>query len=145
MNINSVLIVGRATEKPELRTTNGGQPVARLGIATNRVWTDKQGEKQEQVEFHNCILFGKTAEIANSYIEKGAIVGVRGRLQTRGWTDKEGVERKSTEIIVEDLQLGPRSENKPAPRAAASKKADPRPALDEDDTDREMQELFGKQ
>ena len=110
MNLNKVLIVGRVTADPQLRTTPGGQSVSGFSIATNRVWTDKSGAKQEDTEFHNVVVWGRQAEIATQFLTKGAMVLVEGRLQTRSWTDKTGGQRKTTEIICERLQLGPRAQ-----------------------------------
>lgn len=110
MNLNKVLILGRVTADPQLRTTPGGQSVSSFSIATNRVWTDKNGAKQEDTEFHNVVVWGRQAEIATQFLTKGAMVLVEGRLQTRSWTDKQNQQRKTTEIICERLQLGPRAQ-----------------------------------
>ena len=109
MDLNKVLLVGRVTADPQVRTTPGGQAVTTIGVATNRTWTDKQGQKQEQAEFHSVVLWGRTAEIAGQYLTKGAMVLIEGRLQTRSWTDKQGQQRKTTEIMAERMQLGPRA------------------------------------
>lgn len=109
MNLNKVFILGRLTADPELRATPTGQQVANFSVATNRVWTDKGGQKQEAVEFHNVVVWGRQAEIASKFLNKGGLVLVEGRLQTRGWQDKQGQNRKTTEIVAERLQLGPRS------------------------------------
>lgn len=108
MNLNKVLIIGRVTADPQLRTTPGGQAVTSFSIATNRVWNNKAGQKQEETEFHNIVAWGRTAEIASQFLQKGAMAYVEGRLQTRSWQDKQGQARKTTEIICETLQLGPR-------------------------------------
>ena len=97
MDLNKVILVGRVTADPQVRSTPGGQSVTTIGVATNRTWTDKQGQKQEQTEFHNVVLWGRTAEIAGQYLTKGAMVLIEGRLQTRSWTDKQGQQRKTTE------------------------------------------------
>jgi len=109
MNLNKVLIVGRVTADPQLRTTPGGQSVTTLGVATNRTWNDKNGAKQEEVEFHNVVIWGRQAEVATQFLTKGAMVLIEGRLRTRSWTDKQGVQRKTTEIMSERMQLGPRA------------------------------------
>jgi single-strand DNA-binding protein len=109
MDLNKVILVGRVTADPQLRSTPGGQSVTTIGIATNRTWTDKAGQKQEQPEFHNVVIWGRQAEIAGQYLTKGAMVLIEGRIQTRGWTDKQGQQRKTTEIMCERLQLGPRA------------------------------------
>jgi single-strand DNA-binding protein len=109
MDLNKVILVGRVTADPQLRTTPGGQSVTTVGIATNRTWTDKAGQKQEQPEFHNVVIWGRQAEIAGQYLTKGAMALIEGRIQTRSWTDKQGQQRKTTEIMCERLQLGPRA------------------------------------
>lgn len=108
MNLNKVLIVGRTTAQPELRKTAGGQSVTTFSVATNRVWTDKAGARQEETEFHSVVVWGRQAEIASQFLQKGAMVLVEGRLATRTWQDKQGSTRKTTEIICERFQLGPR-------------------------------------
>src|SRR3989344_2461846 len=108
MNLNKALIIGRITANPELRKTAGGASVTSFGLATNRVWTDQSGAKREETEFHNVVAWGRTAEIASQYLTKGALALVEGRLQTRTWQDKQGANHKTTEIICERLQLGPK-------------------------------------
>ena len=99
MNVNKVILVGRLTRDPDMRTTPTGQSVATLGMATNNHWTDKSGQKQEKTEFHTVVLWGRLAEIAGQYLTKGQECFVEGRLQSRTYTDKAGQERKTTEII----------------------------------------------
>jgi single-strand DNA-binding protein len=111
MDLNKVILVGRVTADPQLRTTPGGQSVTTIGVATNRTWTDKSGAKQEEPEFHNVVVWGRSAEVAGQYLTKGATVLIEGRIQTRSWTDKQGQQRKTTEIMCERLQLGPRAQN----------------------------------
>lgn len=101
--------MGRLTKDPETRSTPSGQRVTALSIATNRVFKDKEGNKQEQAEFHNVILWSRLAEIASQYLIKGQEVLVEGRLQTRSWDGKDGVKRYRTEIIGESLQMGSKS------------------------------------
>ena len=115
MNLNKVLIVGRVTADVQLRTTPGGQSVTTLGIATNRTWTDKNNQKQEEVEFHNVVIWGRQAEVASQYVVKGAMLLIEGRLRTRVWTDKTGQQRRTTEILSERMQLGPRPQGATAP------------------------------
>lgn len=112
MDLNRATILGRLTRDPEVKTTPTGRSVATLGIATNRVWTDQSGAKQEKVEFHNCVLWGKIAEIAGQYLSKGRRIYVEGRLQTRDWTGTDGVKRYRTEIIVDNMIMldGPRGQ-----------------------------------
>lgn len=109
MNLNKVFILGRLTADPILRATPSGQQVASFSLATNRVWNDKAGQKQEAVEFHNIVVWGKQAEVASKFLSKGGLALIEGRLQTRGWQDKQGQNRKTTEIIADRIQLGPRS------------------------------------
>ncbi|MEK9186381.1 MAG: single-stranded DNA-binding protein [Patescibacteria group bacterium] len=108
MNLNKVFILGRLTADPQLRTTTGGQPVASFSLATNRVWTDKSGQKKEAAEFHNIVVWGRQAEIASKFLTKGGLAMVEGRLQTRSWEGKDGQQRRTTEIIADRIQLGPR-------------------------------------
>ncbi len=108
MNVNKVILVGRLTRDPEVRNTPTGQTVATIGMATNNYWTDKSGNKQEKTEFHTVVLWGKVAEIAGQYLSKGQEAFIEGRLQTREYTDKQGVQRRVTEIIGETMQLGSR-------------------------------------
>jgi single-strand DNA-binding protein len=108
MNFNRVFILGNLTRDPELRTTPTGQSVATFGVATNRIWTDKNGQRQSEVEFHNVVTWGRLAEIASRYLSKGKLVFIEGRLKTRNWTDQNGVRHSRTEIIALNFQLGPR-------------------------------------
>lgn len=106
MNVNKVILVGRLTRDPEIRSTPGGQSVATLALATNSFWTDKGGSRQEKTEYHNIVLWGKLAEIAGQYLVKGQECYVEGRLQTRSYTGKDGNERKVTEVVGESMQMG---------------------------------------
>jgi len=109
MNVNKAIILGNVTRDPEIRSLPSGQNVASFGVATNRFWTDKNGEKKSQVEFHNVITFGRLAEIAQKFLKKGSLVYIEGRLQTRNWQDQQGVKHYRTDIIAERIQLGPKS------------------------------------
>lgn len=108
MNINRAIVVGRITADPELKSLPNGGNVTNFSIATNRVWKNQQGEKQESTEFHNVVLFGRTAEVAAQYLKKGQVVGIEGRLQTRNW-EKDGVRQYRTEIIGDTMQMGPKA------------------------------------
>lgn len=103
MDLNRATVLGRLTRDPEVRSTPSGQSVANVGIATNRVWTDNTGVRQERVEYHNVVLWGKLADIAGQYLSKGRRVYVEGRLETRDWTGQDGVKRYRTEIIADNL------------------------------------------
>ena len=108
MNLNKVYIVGNLTRDPELRQTTGGQSVCSFGVATNRFYKDSTGQRQQQAEFHNVVAWGRQAEIINQYLKKGSILLVEGRLQTRSWQDTQGVKHWRTEVVAENIQLGPR-------------------------------------
>ncbi len=97
------MIIGNLTRDPELRSTPGGQSVCSFGVATNQVWTDQQGQRQERAEFHNVVAWGKLAEICSQYLGKGRKVYIEGRLQTRDWEGQDGVKRYRTEIICENM------------------------------------------
>lgn len=109
MNVNKVILVGRLTRDPEIRTTPTGQSVATIGMATNNFWTDKGGQKQEKTEYHTVILWGRQAEIAGQYLTKGQELFIEGRLQTREYTAKDGSQRRTTEVVGENMQLGSRA------------------------------------
>lgn len=109
MNLNKAFILGRVTKDPEMRNLPSGQQVANFGMATNRYYTDSSGQKQEAVEFHNVVAFGKSADIISRYVNKGALLLVEGRIQTRNWNNQQGQKQYKTEIVVESLQLGPKS------------------------------------
>ena len=104
-SVNKVILLGNLGRDPETRYTTGGDAVTNLRIATTEQWKDKSGEKQEKTEWHTVVLFGRTAEIAAEYLKKGRSVYIEGRLQTRKYTDKEGVEKYSTEIVGDRMQL----------------------------------------
>ncbi len=108
MNLNKVFLIGRLTADPQLRNAPSGQAVTSFGVATNRVWTDKSGARQEETEFHNIVVWGRQAEIVTQFLTKGSMVLIEGRLRTRSWQDKSGQERRTTEIIAERVQFGPR-------------------------------------
>jgi single-strand DNA-binding protein len=105
MNLNKVFIVGRVTRAPEQRSMPSGSSVTSFSLATNRVWKDKDGQKQEETDFHNCTAFGKTAETIATYVVKGQEILVEGRIKTDTW-EKDGVKKYSTKIIVESFQFG---------------------------------------
>ena len=109
MNVNIVILVGRLTDNPESRTTPGGQQVCSFRMATNRTWTDKQGTKQEKVEYHTVVTWRRLAEIASQYLQKGGLVFVEGHLETRSWQGADGQKKYRPEIVADRLQLGPRS------------------------------------
>ena len=103
MDLNKVMLIGRLTQKPEKRVIASGQSVASFGLATNRKWTDKSGQKQEQAEFHNIVVWGKLADICDQYLDKGRRAFFEGRLQTRSWDGQDGVKRYKTEIVADNM------------------------------------------
>ena len=103
MDLNKVQIIGRITQDIELKQTPNGQSVTTLSIATNRNWTDASGTKQEQVEWHSVVLWGKTAELAGQYLRKWSKVYIEWRLQTRSWDGQDGTKRYKTEIVGEQM------------------------------------------
>jgi single-strand DNA-binding protein len=104
MDLNKVMIIGRLTRDPELRTTPTGASVCQMGLATNFVYTNQQtGQKVEQVEYHNVVLWRKLGEIANQYLKKGRRVYIEGRLQTRSWDSKDGQKKSRTEIVADNM------------------------------------------
>ncbi|MEK7659041.1 MAG: single-stranded DNA-binding protein [Patescibacteria group bacterium] len=116
MNLNKVYLIGRLASDPEFRTTPSGQEVATLRMATNRVWNDRaSGEKKQSTEFHTIVVWGRLAQIANQYLNKGAMAMIEGRLQTRSWEGQDGVKRYRTEIVAENLQLGPKPKGNETP------------------------------
>jgi single-strand DNA-binding protein len=107
MYLNKVIIYGNLTRDPELKSLPSGGQVATFGVATNRTFKDKNGQKQETTEFHNIVAFGRTAEVIGQYFKKGRPIFVEGRLQTRSWDDKDsGKKQYRTEIVLENFQFG---------------------------------------
>lgn len=133
-SINKVIIIGNVGRDPELRYSAAGAAVCNITVATSRNWKDKtSGEKVEETEWHRVVFYDRLAEIAGEYLKRGRSVYVEGRLKTRKWQDKEGVERYTTEIVAENMQmLGGRDDGertappvqrqapKPAPKSSAS-------------------------
>ena len=104
--VNKVILVGNLGRDPEVRSTPSGQPVATFTLATSRRWRDKNGQKQEQTEWHTVVCWGKQAEIAGQYLTKGKQVYVEGRLQTRSWDDRNsGEKRYKTEVVCDTFQM----------------------------------------
>jgi single-strand DNA-binding protein len=104
--INKVILVGNVGQDPEMRALPSGAAVANLRVATSESWKDRQtGEQREQTEWHSIALFGRLAEVAGEYVRKGQQLYIEGRLRTRKWQDKNGVDRYSTEIVADDFQM----------------------------------------
>ena len=136
MNFNKAILVGRLTRDPEQRNLPSGQPVVNFGLANSRFYTDKSGAKQSVPEFHNIVAFGKLAEICARYLKKGGLVLVEGRIQTRSWQDKNDNKRSRTEVVMESMQLGPKTSGgsglaQPSPPAKPSP-ADDIPVIDQE-------------
>lgn len=108
MNLNKVFIIGNLTRDVTLHNTPSGKSVANFGVATNRVWVNANREKQQEVEFHNVVVWGKMAELCNQYLAKGRLVFVEGRIRSRSWVDANEQKRTKTEIISENISFGPR-------------------------------------
>ncbi len=139
MYLNKVFIIGNLTRDPELKALPSGINVCSFSIATNRVWKDKNGAKQENTDFHNIVVFGRQADTTAAYLKKGSMAYVEGRLTTRSWDGPDGKKNYRTEIIADTIQFGPRggasdggsygggaASGASAPRAA-SKPADDNP------------------
>jgi single-strand DNA-binding protein len=133
--LNKAMIIGHLGRDPEVRYTEGGDAVANLAIATSESWKDKSGEKQERTEWHRVTAWGKLAEICGEHLKKGSQVYVEGKLQTRKYTDKDGVEKYTTEIRADQMRMlgrprdgggGEQQQSRPQQqqRAQASKKQD---------------------
>jgi len=121
MYLNKAFLYGNLTRDPEVKALPGGTQVASFGLATNRTFKDKNGAKQEQVEWHNITAFGKTAEVMGQYLKKGKPVFIEGRIQTRSWDDKATGEKKyRTEIVVDNFQFGPQAPGTGAPTGSYS-------------------------
>lgn len=108
MYLNKAMIYGNLTRDPEMKALPSGMNVTSFSLATNRVYNDRDGKRQEQVEYHNIVVFGKQADTAAKYLKKGSGAYVEGRLQTRSW-DKDGQKHYRTEIVADRVQFGPRS------------------------------------
>lgn len=109
-SVNKAILIGNLGRDPEVRYMPNGDAVANMNLATTENWKDKNGEKQEKTEWHRVVMYGKVAEIAGEYLKKGSSVYFEGRIQTRKWTNKEGQERYTTEIVADRMQmLGSRS------------------------------------
>lgn len=121
MDLNKVMIIGRLTRDPETRTTPSGVTVCQIGVATSYVYTNQQtGQKVEQTEFHNVVLWRKLGEIAQQYLKKGTQVFIEGRLQTRSWQGQDGQKRNRTEIVADNMIMLGRPSGSSAPSSGYS-------------------------
>ncbi len=125
-SVNKVVLVGHLGGDPETRYTPSGAAVANFNMATNESWRDANGELQDKTEWHRCVMFGKSAELAGELLKKGQLVYLEGKLQTRNWEDKDGVKRYTTEVVCDMFtMLGRRMDN--------TGQTDPVAAGDDDD------------
>ncbi len=142
-SVNKVILVGNLGADPEMRHTSSGDPVCTLSVATSEKYKNRDGELQTTTEWHKVVLFRRLAEIANQYLRKGSSAYFEGQLKTRKWTDKNGLERYTTEVEANELKLLDRQDSQPEaikPVAAVKEravlpKATYQPAVIEDDTD----------
>ena len=137
MSVNKVILVGRLGKDPETRYMTNGEAMTNVTLATSENWKDKSGEKQEKTEWHNLTFYRRLAEVAGEYLKKGSMIYVEGKIQTRKWQDKEGKDRYTTDIIVNEMQmLGSKTSgsgsfevvDKPTASAAAPAASKPAPA-----------------
>jgi len=132
------MLIGNLTRDPELKNTPTGIPVATFGVATNLVWTDQSGQRQEKVEFHNIVAWRRLGEICGQYLHKGSKVYIEGRLQTRDWVGQDGVKRYRTEIVAENMIMldragsgsAPASSRAPQPSSESQPSAPAEPTID---------------
>lgn len=117
MYLNNAMVYGNLTRDPELKVLPSGMHIASLSIATNRTYTDRDGKRQEETEYHNVVVFGKTADNVAKYLTKGSPLFTEGRLQTRSW-DKDGVKQYRTEIVADRVQFGPKASGVPSMSSA---------------------------
>lgn len=103
------MVIGNLTRDPEVKALPSGAKVCSFSVATNRVWKDKNGAKQEAADYHNIVVFGRQAETAGQYLKKGSSVLVEGRMQTRSWDGADGQKKYRTEVVADRVQFGPRS------------------------------------
>ncbi len=108
MYLNKALVIGNLTRDPEMRALPSGIKVCSFSVATNRVWKDKNGVRQESADYHNVVVFGRQAETAGQYLKKGSSVLVEGRMQTRSWDGQDGQKKYRTEIVADRVQFGNR-------------------------------------
>ena len=142
MDLNKVMIIGRLTRDPEIRTIPSGQTVASFSVATNRIWTDQQGQKQEKVEYHNVVAWRKLAEIVQQYLKKGNRVYIEGRLETRSWDDQTGNKKYRTEIIADNMiMLDTKSSSEAISPTTPTNKQAPEPNVNNPDEEISVEDI----
>jgi single-strand DNA-binding protein len=124
MNINKAMIYGNLTRDPELKALPSGMQVCSFSIATNRVYTDRDGKRQEAADYHNVVVFGKQADNCAKYLHKGNSAFVEGRMQTRSW-DKDGQKQYRTEIVADRVQFGPKGGSAPVASGGSNNSSAP--------------------
>ncbi len=136
MYLNKVILIGNLTRDPELRSLPSGVKVCSFSIATNRVWKDKNGVRQESADYHNVVVFGRQAETVAQYMKKGSSILVEGRMQTRSWDDKTTGEKKyRTEVIADRTQFGPKGGQGSGASAGASHASSPKASAGSEEVD----------
>lgn len=141
MNLNKAILIGRLVSDPELRSTPSGQQVCSFRMATNRIWRNKEGQKQESAEYHNVVLWRRLAEIASQFLTKGGLVLIEGRIQTRNWQDASGNQRFRTEIVGERMQLGPRAAGKLVPEEKKEPPQEEIPIIEEKEEEIDIKDI----
>lgn len=128
MSVNRVILIGRLTRDPEQKAMSNGEAVTNASLATSEKWKAKDGTQQEKAEFHNLVFYRRLAEIAGEFLHKGSMIYVEGKLSTRKWQDKDGKDRYTTEIIVNEMQM--LSSKQEGGQQAAQPKSVQKPAAD---------------
>lgn len=126
MNLNKAMVIGNVVRDPEMRSTPSGQNVTSFSVATNFIWKDQSGNRQEKAEFHNIVAWRRLAEITSQYLKKGSKVYIEGRMQTRSWDDPNGVKRYRTEIIAENMIMLDRAGNQDFSGASSAPRSNDR-------------------
>lgn len=137
-SVNKAIIVGNLGKDPEVKFLTNGDAVCSFSIATTDSWKDKEGQKQEKTEWHNIVMYRKLAEIAGEYLKKGSPIYVEGSLQTRKWTNKEGQERYTTEIVANSMQMlggKPQEKQQTQQEPQEDKYEAPKPSVEGDDSE----------
>ncbi len=124
MYLNKALVIGNLTRDPEIKSLPSGIQVCTFSLATNRVWKNKEGVKQESADYHNIVVFGRQAETTAQFLRKGASALVEGRMQTRSWDAADGTKKYRTEIVADRIQFGPRPTGAPSGTAAPASNKD---------------------
>lgn len=128
--------MGNVTRDPEPRTTPSGQTVTNFSVATNRMWTDAQGQKQKKAEFHNIVAWGRLGDICAQYLQKGKLVFIEGRVETRSWDAQDGTKKYKTEVIATAMQMGPKladRQGQQPPATASSDSSEEIPVINSDE------------